>query len=112
MIDVVTGEGFRNAFVSLGGESAFEIEEFLLAAVSGGEEVGEGGSGLNLHSDGVPILGAMALDGASEQELLPRPPLLRWILGAGMVFHVRLSQPLQTLCFVFLGISCFKKFEI
>lgn len=54
----------REVVVALVGESAVEIVKFLLAVARGGEEVRAGGSGLNLHGDGVPVLEPMAVDGA------------------------------------------------
>lgn len=111
MIDVVTGgKGVGDGVVEVGSESAAEIEESL-AAVVGGDE--EGGSGLNLGGDGVPILKAMTLDGAGKQKLLQRAPLVVvWmsLWASEMVFHAREreSQPLQILYFIIIiSLGCF-----
>lgn len=106
VIGVIAGGGAvldvrQDGVVALVGESAAEIVEFLLAVARSGLEVGEGGARLDLHGDGVPVLEAMAVDGAREQQFLPRAPNLRvrlvlvvllllqvWVLGRVVVLVV------------------------
>lgn len=93
MIDDVAGDSavlrkVLNGVVALGGESAFKIEEFLLAVTGGGEEVGEVGAVLDLHGDGVPVVGAMAFDGGGEEKVLPRAPSLTVVMVAVVVVLV------------------------
>nr|CAD1835317.1 unnamed protein product [Ananas comosus var. bracteatus] len=76
------GDGVGGVWIGVGvgvGEAAAEVAEAGAAAVWG-EEVGEGAPCLDLHGDVVPALRAVAANGASEEELLPRPPDLLVLL--------------------------------
>lgn len=49
--------------------AAFEVEISLVTGLRG-VEVRGGGAFLELSGDGVPVIGAMTVDGAAEEELL------------------------------------------